>query len=454
MRILVFLLLLGVLGACNSQKEVATQAPVVVVPNWVKQKPVTNAYYIGIGTAAINSGTQYLNTAKENALSDLSSEIKVNVNANSLLHSLEQKGRFEQEYKETIRTSSDLDLEGFELVEVFEDASQYYVYYRLDKAKYAELQRKKKEAAQKQSLDFYLKGEQASSEGNYQNAIQYYLQGLQALEAFWSEENEVALPDGKTILLDNELYAKLNALVTGVQISATTPVNRNYQNGFSPNANISVKHANQTYQGVPLYFSYPIEDGKYNGKVVSGNDGTCAISITNTPSKSTLTLKIKVDVDELFDAFSKDPFMRDLLKNFEGAKTEIPMSYQSAAVYFSSSEKNLGIDLEPFVLTSALKSSLAEKGMKVVEKMGNADVKLSLIADTKSGGESQGFASTYLNFDVDIRDTKTGESIFNISESNVKGVDMNFEKAGLKAYRNLSRNIDSEIISKLKNKIY
>lgn len=448
-------LVLGLL-ACKTQKEAVTTAPIPVAPAWVQQKPITSTYYIGIGSATKNSGTQYLNTAKENALSDLASEIKVNVNSNSLLYSLEQKGRFEQEYKESIRTSSDANLEGFELVDVWEDDDQYYTYYRLDKMVYAEMQRKRKEAAQKQSLDFYHKGEQAASEGNYQNAVQFYLQGLQSIEGFWSEENEVSIADGSTLLLDNELYAKLNSLVTGVQISTSTAIVRNYENGFSPKANIVVKNnsTQRAYSGVPLYYSYPLTDGKYSGKATTGNNGSCNISITGTPSNRDLVLNMKVDVDELFDAFTRDPFMRELLKNFEGAKSDIPMSYNPATIWISSSEKNLDNDMNPFILTSAIKSSLAAKGVHIVDSASKADVKLTLSANTKARGESQGFASTFLNFDIEIRDAKTGASVFNVSKSNVKGVDMNFEKAGIKAYRNLSRNLDSEIISKLKNKIY
>ena len=57
-------------------------------PDWVKQHPVSGLSYIGIGMAEISEG-DYQQKAKQNALSDLVSEIQVVIAANSLLNTLE-----------------------------------------------------------------------------------------------------------------------------------------------------------------------------------------------------------------------------------------------------------------------------------------------------------------------------------------------------------------------------
>ena len=64
-------------------------------PDWVKQHPVSGLSYIGIGMAEISEG-DYQQKAKQNALSDLVSEIQVVIAANSLLNTLEDDGNVKQ----------------------------------------------------------------------------------------------------------------------------------------------------------------------------------------------------------------------------------------------------------------------------------------------------------------------------------------------------------------------
>ena len=66
-------------------------------PDWVKQHPVSGLSYIGIGMAEI-SGGDYQQKAKQNALSDLVSEIQVVIAANSLLNTLGDDGNVKQRH--------------------------------------------------------------------------------------------------------------------------------------------------------------------------------------------------------------------------------------------------------------------------------------------------------------------------------------------------------------------
>ncbi|MEO8733938.1 MAG: LPP20 family lipoprotein, partial [Flavobacteriales bacterium] len=96
-----------VFGACKS-KQVATQVEVPVnkeadLPAWVRSRPVTDTYYIGIGQCP-KGRADYLETAKKNALNDLASEISVTVEGNSLLYTLDRKQSFDEQYTSTIKT--------------------------------------------------------------------------------------------------------------------------------------------------------------------------------------------------------------------------------------------------------------------------------------------------------------------------------------------------------------
>ena len=133
MRKVLNILIIFTLVACSSQKNISRvddNAP--PPPTWAQSRPISSSYHIGIGVAQKAPGIDYRNAAKENALSDLAAEIKVNVNSNSLLYTLEREYKFEQEFRETIKTSTNLDLEDFELVENWEDQSSYWLYYRFN----------------------------------------------------------------------------------------------------------------------------------------------------------------------------------------------------------------------------------------------------------------------------------------------------------------------------------
>jgi hypothetical protein len=70
------------LGACKA-KQAATHVEVPVntaadLPAWVRYRPVTDDYYIGIGQCP-KARPDYMETANKTAQNDLASEISVNV---------------------------------------------------------------------------------------------------------------------------------------------------------------------------------------------------------------------------------------------------------------------------------------------------------------------------------------------------------------------------------------
>jgi len=157
MRIAALVFAFFAVSACSPKTETA-ETPANPKPAWVQSRPTSGMFYTGIGVSQKNVNTDFQRTARESALSDLASEIKVNVSSNSLLYTLEREYKFEQEFRETVQVTSDLNLEEFEMVDTWEDTDSYWVYYRLNKQSYADRQREKKNAAESLALDFYAKG--------------------------------------------------------------------------------------------------------------------------------------------------------------------------------------------------------------------------------------------------------------------------------------------------------
>ena len=126
-------------------------------PDWVKQHPVSGLSYIGIGMAEISEG-DYQQKAKQNALSDLVSEIQVVIAANSLLNTLEDDGNVKQTFAESIRTEARAEIENFRLVDSWRSDNEYWVYYELNKDDYAALVAARRQKAIRNGFDFWYKG--------------------------------------------------------------------------------------------------------------------------------------------------------------------------------------------------------------------------------------------------------------------------------------------------------
>jgi len=449
---LLILLLIG----CSGKKETATAFVEEAKPAWVASRPMTSGYYTGIGVAQKVTGSDFRALAKENALSDLASEIKVNVNSNSLLYTLEREYKFEQEFRETIRTSTNIDLEEFELVDQWEDTDAYWVYYRLNKADYAAKQREKKEAAESLAVDFLAKAESAEREGKYATAVDYYLRGLQAMESFWGEKNEVLYAD-QVVLLDNALFSGLKALLLDVLITTDGSSELDFDNGFKTELEATVTNGKtgMVMQQVPLEYTYQGEYGRIRGMRSTNPDGRVIIPIEEASSvNSGNLLNIKLNREILFQAFQNDASMRELTENLTVATVQVPIRYMPPVVFISSSEKNLDQLISGEPIASAMTGSFVRKGYQVTDNQKSSDVVVEIESNTRKGGESQGFSTTRMDLTIRVKKTKTGEEVYKLSKSDIKGVDLTYEKAGRKAYQNFTKNIESELMRKLTTDLF
>ena len=453
--LLLLLISLFTFAACGNKKEIAESA-YSPPPTWVNNRPISSAYYTGIGLAQKTAGTSYQRTAKDNALSDLASEIKVQVNANSLLYTLEKDYKIQQEYQETIRTQSNLNLEDFEAVDAWEDGSAYWVYYRLNKDDYAARLDAKKKTAQALAIDFLARAETAKSQGQYAIGVDYYLRGLQAIEGFWSEENAVDYKQSR-ILLDNALFSGLKNLLSDARIQSDESVILNIRNKYSNKFSVKVSSTanGMPYEAVPVICEYFGAYGRVRNRYITNTDGRTDVLVNGVdPKAGDRNLKVQIDTDRLFEAFQTDPFLRKLTTSMRGSENQIAIVYEPPAIYISSKELNLGKPMSNNPLSAAVSNSLSRQNVRFVNRQNEADLVISMDSNTNSGGQDEGFYTALLTYTINVEERTTGEKRFQFSQSNVKGVDLNFERAGLKAYQNLERNIESEFMRKLVNDLF
>ena len=185
-------------------------------PEWISNRPNDPEYYVGIAPASKNN-TSYQKIAKRNALDDLLSEIRVTIQSVSILNQIDKNGTFKEEFESIIKSSVADEIENLELVDSYEDDEQYWVYYRIAKDDYASQKQRNREGAKKLSLQFFEKAQDAEVAKNYVTAIDFYLQSLLALKAYWGENIEVDY-QGKSIFLSIESYTQLQRLLDQINL--------------------------------------------------------------------------------------------------------------------------------------------------------------------------------------------------------------------------------------------
>ena len=131
-KILFLPILIGLLVGCAGSKK---SAQVPVSPEWVQARPTSQIYYVGIGSARKTADPNgYMQAAKQSALADLASDISINISSNSVLSAFETQQRFFEDYSSTIKADAQKELEGYEIVETWEDLTNYWVYYKIGRA--------------------------------------------------------------------------------------------------------------------------------------------------------------------------------------------------------------------------------------------------------------------------------------------------------------------------------
>lgn len=451
---------LVLLIACKGSKDATNipdkSTPVEVQrPSWVGARPLTDGYYIGIGMAT-KSRPDVLETAKKNALNDLASEISVTVEGNSLLYTLDRKNQFDESFTSTIKTKSNEQLEGYELVDSWENGAEYWTYYRLSRAEHARIKAEKKAGAVRAALDFHRRSKQSIASGDLRTAFDQDLRALLAMKDYWGENDAVEM-EGKQVQLVNELYADLQKLTSGVQLTILPDrCELSYANRFKRELLISA-----TYKGaggardlvqMPLFITYPGTGGKVTELKNTDAEGQARTSVQRVDAGAkALEVLVKLHVDELIGREMDRTLVNALVSSLTVPEQRAMIDLRMPKVFMRSQETNLGQPVNDAGAALAVREELTTKGFRFVERAADADLLLDLNASTRQGGEANGFFTAFLDVTYSFRDRKSQDVVFEGGKQGVKGVQLNYQKAGLESFKKAIPEIRKELVPGIMN---
>lgn len=431
--------------SCGSKKEISNAQP---KPEWVQSKPIDPYYYIGIGVSPIQADGSHLQRAKSNALSDLSSEISVEISSTSLLYQMEQNQRFREEFRAQTELNSLETVDGYELVGSFESEGYYWIQYRLDKATYASQRAARKQTAVDRAKSYYDLALDSRKAHKIQESLTHTLTALAELKLYLNEPITTEGVDGDFGI---RLYTFVNELVSEIQIKPMM------------DRTTIVRYANEAEQS--WFFETTTKDGSplenipvylyYTGGFLRENQvrsDALGRIFTSLPKAEAGAEHERLEADINFVAIAesatRDPLLRMLLTRQTGDRAEIKVDVRAPTVYMESEERIENGALPNPLIEQSLRSFLLNNQFTTTPYREQADLWIEIHAVATAYGTRDQMHLSRLSGEIIVKD-KSGRLLRSFPLSSFQGVQLSEQLAGQDAYRRAIRELEDHEFRKL-----
>lgn len=386
-------------------------------PEWVTRHPVSEKYYIGIGSAPVSDANRS-RIATENALSDIASQIAVKIENESFMHIIDIDGKSREMFEEKVRSSMATWIEGQQLKDSYTSESTYYVYYVLDKKTYAENAEKKRSEAVRTGYSYLEKGSEAEGMSNISQAAVLYAKGLEAITP-WLFMDMTYSYAGMEINVATELYSAYINLLGGMAITTNTVQveGEPFKAVPDPIAGCLSKNGN-AIPNIKLKAEFVTGNGTVTPPVETDYNGTAEFYITNITSKDDIQ-EIRISIDDSFFEALPEAYRSLVEKStLPSARISIILKSAPATLYLHIGDNDLEgcenhirnlLGNNSFALTDDPDTAQCFAELTTSLEMGN----------TVSGGNYD-LNTCYCTLILKIFDNNNGTTLLDYSANNVK----------------------------------
>ena len=402
-------------------------------PSWLNSRPQDPLYWHGIGYAAFDNNKNPNSLAKEYAIQEISSQIKVNISSEMNIVVTDFNGSIDNAVTSVMQSRVDLLLPELEFVGNFKDKSGIYFYARLNKSKYQAAMERLRENAKVTIINYLRDAEN-----------EFGLQSFKIIQKAWKEiipftdEPIIVNIDGNDFNLYSLIKQKLEKFNRRIILKGKlekelmkTFIDRN--NSIS----IEVRDANtnKLLPGVPISISiFDTEQVIY-----SDEKGTARKVIKPIFDPGSFEIKFQLDKESLW---SEDNHGLE----FDPSSYSISVNVLPANGIIISSEKNLGKLMEQNIIEPFLKKML-NASVEYVDN--NADFVIRIESDTEERSKRVNVKFPYFVFGkaiITFIENSNHKEFFSIQVSNIKGGDFDSRKiAGLRSYDKMMKEIMAQL---------
>lgn len=454
-----------ILFSCRSkQASLAPAAVEIKVPVWVSHRPHSGSKYVGVGFADKSKGDNYQMEAKKNALYDLSSEIKVNISSNSVLYTAQHNNSFNENFNSLIKLSNTDNIEGYTLVDSYENEKQYWVYYQLDKQEHANIKAKKKQQTITKASNLINASFYDENNKDFSSSLKKRIQAFGVLAPYLSEEInfDAAQTNGIKNIFDltNLIQTQLQS-ITVVSQNAV-PLLKPYQITYKPLTYKLELKTKTPLQNFPFIVMSDDDKISIHEKASTNNMGDLQIKVNSVePLNQQVLFALSPDITTLMGTDSVGSAGVRLLTQFvETSSLKVYAEVGNITIHVNSTENNFGKQTGIHSIENYIKQKFSGLEITLVNRPEDADYIIESVADTREDISSAILAENYkiklvaLLINIQLRNRSTNEVVYKTQVTDIYGYANNLEKAGLNAYSNPKINAKlAESLFFLKRKI-
>lgn len=431
-------------------------------PQWILQHPNKEGFYHGVGTSNMSYNPEdYIQVAKKNALSDLTSAISVKISSNTVFKQIEDNNNYIQEFESDIRLSMQDELEGFELIDSWTDSKtkKYWVYYRLSKQKYADIKRQKLEKAKKLSKKYYEEARMKTKQGDVQNALILFGKSIDAIKNHLDDDLSVFTSEGPVELSTaihkgiQELYGNISFFSQRPEINIT--VLSSSEERLPLATSYLLNNRKTRHAGIPIRFQFTKGGGVVTERLVSDVDGKMDARISKLISKEKhQEITASLDINFLIDG---NTIEHKLHKYFFAGKNlphfQFLVEVERLNAYLVFEEQIFDKKASRGLLENNFKKELSKSLYNFTNNKENADLTIKVRTNTIKGDieKNRHYAAfiVYIDFFISI-ENKNGVEVFNDGFEDIKGMRADsYEHATRDAYEKIINKVNESIVPKL-----
>ena len=449
MRLMSFLAgalcLATVVGCAGSRNAVAP------APSWTFESPVTPGYYIGIGSASkLANPLDADAVAKQQALDNLSREIRVQVQSTSTTKTLQVNDWLSESFNFSSESTTNEDLEGFTLVDTYASETEVMVYYQLSKAEHARIQEAKRQAALALSMEHLATARAARDLAQVQQVVDAAVRGLDVLRPFLDKPLIHVASDGTETSVPLELVGMLDDCVAGLQLaSADSSITLTVSNAFRGDVVVTALLDGKPAPNVTLSYRYDRGEFPTRGEAVTNAQGQATVTLEKfEPGKRSTALDVRVDPKAFVQGLPLMHPFRQAAEGLQSAPLRVDVTLAPIAVALRVEERAFGKKRDQAMLAPAIQQALQAANVTLLAADADADMVLTVQADARPGGSGQGFTTVYTDV-VGTVTNREGEVLFTQTLTRIKGIQLDLPRATDASYTKASEEITSDFVPPL-----
>ncbi|MFT4754542.1 MAG: hypothetical protein ACI85Q_002101 [Salibacteraceae bacterium] len=451
----------GFLLSCSSSNKARNQSTSeldqdVLRPSWVNNRPIDQAYYTGISVASKTATpTTYATAAQGNALNELASSIEVQVKSNSMLFSFEEQNTYKDEFKEFIQVKTNQSIENYELVATWENATEYWVYYRLSKAQFQADKQARISKATDLSVGVLIQAEEEWSRQNYRMAMIHFFDALKPIKPYLGESLEVTLNGSKDVFLGNYLLTQISQGTRAFTLVGNQSQIEAKWGGpiTSEELTFLVKSPkNKPLAQIPVKFTY--SEGMIRPRDgVSSSSGKVFTEIKKLGNSNNIQ-EVRAEIDfqgMILGNVRPDEIDKLIFDRISNVSSSIKIKVVAPKLYAQSKELS-SVKKTRTILKKAFELEANQMGFITGGSKKYADLLVDIQASSHNVGESYGLKNVYLNATIKVIEQKTKLVVYQEEISKLKGVGSSYEEAANQAYQKAKEHITKKIVPRFYRK--